>query len=195
MALTRITSQDIKDNVIVNIDINASAAIATTKLADGSVDNTEFQRLGVPTSALASVDDVQAFTNKTITATSNTVAAKSLHSLTTVVNVASATAPSNGQVLTATSSTAATWQTPAGGLAVANFKFNEIPSVLPNGTIDIFPLVSSAASTGVVCVHKNGIRQSPGTTMDFMHLGVTGIQFNAGNIPETGDNLLLDYIT
>src|ERR1035437_1014491 len=36
-----------------------------------------------------------------------------LNSATTVVNVASATAPSSGQVLTATSSTAATWQTPA----------------------------------------------------------------------------------
>lgn len=35
-----------------------------------------------------------------------------LNSATTVVNVSSATAPSNGQVLTATSSTVATWQTP-----------------------------------------------------------------------------------
>ena len=38
-----------------------------------------------------------------------------LNSATTVVNVSSATAPSSGQVLTATSSTAATWQAPAGG--------------------------------------------------------------------------------
>lgn len=38
-----------------------------------------------------------------------------LQSASTTVNVSSATAPSSGQVLTATSSTAATWQTPAGG--------------------------------------------------------------------------------
>jgi hypothetical protein len=38
-----------------------------------------------------------------------------LNSATTVVNVSSATAPSTGQVLTATGSTAATWQTPATG--------------------------------------------------------------------------------
>lgn len=38
-----------------------------------------------------------------------------LRSATTVVAVSGATAPSSGQVLTATSSTAATWQTPSGG--------------------------------------------------------------------------------
>ena len=37
-----------------------------------------------------------------------------LNSATTVVNVSSATAPTSWQVLTATSSTAATWQTPTG---------------------------------------------------------------------------------
>lgn len=38
-----------------------------------------------------------------------------LNSATTVVNTSSATAPTSGQVLTATSSTAATWQTPSSG--------------------------------------------------------------------------------
>ena len=38
-----------------------------------------------------------------------------LNSATTVVNVSSATAPTTGQILTATSGTAATWQTPSGG--------------------------------------------------------------------------------
>lgn len=46
--------------------------------------------------------------------------ASALKSATTTVDVAAATAPSAGQVLTATSSTAATWQTPSsGGLALA----------------------------------------------------------------------------
>ena len=40
---------------------------------------------------------------------------QALASATTSVNVSSATAPSSGQVLSATSSTAATWQSPAGG--------------------------------------------------------------------------------
>lgn len=44
--------------------------------------------------------------------------ADALNSATTVVNVAAATAPTTGQVLTATSGTAATWQTPSGGSAL-----------------------------------------------------------------------------
>lgn len=40
---------------------------------------------------------------------------KALQSATTTVNVSAATAPTSGQVLTATSGTAATWQTPAAG--------------------------------------------------------------------------------
>lgn len=42
--------------------------------------------------------------------------ARAVASATTIVDVASATAPSAGQVLTATSSTAATWQSPAAGV-------------------------------------------------------------------------------
>jgi len=41
--------------------------------------------------------------------------AEALKSATTTVTVSAATAPSSGQVLTATSSTAATWQTPSSG--------------------------------------------------------------------------------
>lgn len=44
--------------------------------------------------------------------------ASGLRTATTVVSVSAATAPSSGQTLVATSSTAATWQTPAGGMAI-----------------------------------------------------------------------------
>lgn len=47
-----VTSTMIVDGTIVNADINASAAIAATKIADGSVDNTEFQYLNGVTSAI-----------------------------------------------------------------------------------------------------------------------------------------------
>lgn len=60
-------------------------------------------------------NSVETFTNKTITDTSNSVAAGKLHSATTIIDVVSATAPTSGQVLTATSGTSATWQTPSGG--------------------------------------------------------------------------------
>jgi len=47
--------------------------------------------------------------------------AEALKSATTTVSVSAATAPSSGQVLTATSSTAATWQTPSGGAGTDTF--------------------------------------------------------------------------
>lgn len=47
--------------------------------------------------------------------TSQSGTTQALESATTTVNVSSATAPTTGQVLTATGSTAATWQTPAAG--------------------------------------------------------------------------------
>jgi hypothetical protein len=63
------------------------------------------------TGAIVGTTNTQALTNKTITDTSNYVMARYLKSLTTSVDVSAAAAPSSGQVLTATSSTAATWQT------------------------------------------------------------------------------------
>lgn len=49
-----------------------------------------------------------------------------LNSATTVVNVSSATAPTTGQVLTATDSTHATWQDPAGGSVTPSMMFSTI---------------------------------------------------------------------
>jgi hypothetical protein len=63
----------IKSGVIVNADINASAAIDATKIADGSVTNTEFQYLGGVTS------DIQTQLNNTVTASStNTLTNKTI---------------------------------------------------------------------------------------------------------------------
>ncbi len=59
-------------------------------------------------------DATQTLTNKTIDSTTNTVTADKLRTATTVVNVNSSAAPTAGQVLTATNSTTANWQTPTG---------------------------------------------------------------------------------
>jgi hypothetical protein len=47
-----IVSTNIIDDTIVNADINSSAAIAATKIANGSISNTEFQYLNGVTSAI-----------------------------------------------------------------------------------------------------------------------------------------------
>jgi hypothetical protein len=59
----------------------------------------------------------ETLTNKTLTDTTNNVNSKGLHSASTVVDVATAVAPTTGQVLTASSGTAAAWVTPAAGFA------------------------------------------------------------------------------
>jgi hypothetical protein len=66
------------------------------------------------TTKVTDLTTAQALTNKTITDSTNNVMAKSLKSATTTVDVSSATAPSTGQVLTATDSTHATWQSTSG---------------------------------------------------------------------------------
>lgn len=71
----------------------------------------------------------------TIAATSSSVT-NALASATTVVDVSAATAPSSGQVLTATSSTTATWQNVSVVLAVVypvgTYYFNETDSTNPS---------------------------------------------------------------
>ena len=64
--------------------------------------------------------------------------ASGMRTATTVVAVSSATAPSSGQVLTATSSTAANWQTPSGGTSnIRDILAGElIPRVTTGGGID-----------------------------------------------------------
>lgn len=77
-------------------------------LATGIVKNTT--TTGVPSIAVAG--DFPTLNQDT---TGKSAKTDALNSATTIVNVAAATAPVLGQVLTATSGTAATWQTPAAG--------------------------------------------------------------------------------
>lgn len=93
-----------------------------------------------PSGTVVGTSDSQALTNKTVTDTSNNVAAKSLHSASTVVDVVAATAPSTGQVLTATDSTHATWQTPSTGA---------LTSKIITATRDMTAGSGSVAYTGV----------------------------------------------
>jgi hypothetical protein len=52
---------------IVNIDIKADAAIDATKIADGTISNTEFQLLNGIASTVVGTSDSQILTNKTLT--------------------------------------------------------------------------------------------------------------------------------
>lgn len=88
----------------------SSATVATQAEVATGTDNT---KMVTPLAATGIDTRTATFTNKTLTDPTNNITAKSLKSATTTVDVSAATAPSSGQVLTATASTTATWQTPA----------------------------------------------------------------------------------
>lgn len=92
---------------------------AGVRATDPSLDPTNWALLGasadfLTSSITAERTAIVALTNKTIAGTTNNVEARSLKSATTTVSVSASAAPISGQVLTATSGTAATWQTPSG---------------------------------------------------------------------------------
>lgn len=80
-----------------------------------SIVNTGTLTLPTSTDTLVARSTADTLTNKTMTSSLNNVTARALFadSGSTTVNVFAAAGPSTGQVLTATSGTTATWQTPA----------------------------------------------------------------------------------
>lgn len=95
------------NNIIDNTDPTKQLKIALDNISTATT-----RTLSVPNASttIVGTDTSDVLTNKTITATNNNVAANGLKSATTVVTVSSATAPSSGQILTAISSTGASWQ-------------------------------------------------------------------------------------
>lgn len=69
---------------------------------------------------------------------------------------------------------------------------NEVPTGTVNGTNPDFIVANNPDPDSSLQVYKNGIRQQAGAGNDFTFATVT-ITFEAGNIPQTGDILLVDY--
>jgi hypothetical protein len=85
-----------------------------------AITNSGTLTLPTATDTLVGRGTTDTLTNKTITDSTNNVTANGLRSATTTVSVSAATAPTSGQVLTASSGTAATWQTPASAISSLN---------------------------------------------------------------------------
>jgi hypothetical protein len=106
-----------------SVDGSANVAFANKFIAQGTTDTglSAAQFLGAlgtgilkntTTTGVLSIAVAGDFPTLNQDTTGKSAKADALNSATTVVNTAAATAPTNGQVLTATGSTAATWQSP-----------------------------------------------------------------------------------
>lgn len=103
------TTKTLTNKTLTSPVINTPTGIVKGDVGLGNVDNTSDA-----TKNAASVT----LTNKTITDSSNNVAATNLVSSGGLITVSSASSPSTGQVLTATSAFAANWQTPASATSI-----------------------------------------------------------------------------
>lgn len=113
-------------------------------------------------------------------------AALGLKTATTTVSIDSATAPTSGQVLTATGSSAATWQSPA---AAPSHATRETPTGSVNGSNTTFTLANTPTA-GSEEVYLNGLLQEPGAGNDYTISGATITYLTA---PATGDVLRVSY--
>ena len=110
-----VNAADITKSVVFNVAGATTATATNLFFAQTTTKNITFPNSSDTLVGKATSDIM---TNKTITDTTNNVAANSLKSATTLVNVAAATAPSSGQLLIATSSTTATWQNISAGISI-----------------------------------------------------------------------------
>jgi hypothetical protein len=109
--------------------------------------------------------------------------ADALDSATTVVNVAAATAPSGGQVLTATDSTHATWQTLA-SIGSLTFTYGSSGAAPASGTF----------TTGTLAVDQNGVVRvctSSGTPGTWARSGAEPWQFWVDDYGAKGDGKIV----
>lgn len=175
MPVTRIPGSLILDGTITDADVAAANK-------DGATGTPSMRTLGTGSQQAAAGDDSRLSDDRT---------ASGLRTSTTVVSISSATAPTTGQILTATSGTAATWQDDS-GFTTANFIDNEIPGGVINGVNDTFTLASTPDAGTNVKLYLNGIYMRQGASEDYIISGLT-ITFAAGQLPQTGDSLVANY--
>jgi hypothetical protein len=174
MALTKLTSYDILDGTLTDADVAAANK-------DGLAAVPSMRTIGTSAVQACAGNDSRLSNDRT---------ASGIRTATTVVAVSPAAAPSAGQVLQATSDAAAEWVT-LDIQSTADLIENEVPTGTVDGTNAEFVLANTPVA-GSVKLYKNGLRMKEGAGVDFTRATVT-ITFAAGQIPQTGDELVCDY--
>ena len=164
-----------------------------SNLSSGTVPDARLSTTGVSANTYGSSTQVPVFTvddkGRISSVTNTTIVSgvtNALKSLTTSVDVSASTAPTVGQVLTATSGTAATWQTAGGG--GGGTAYSETPAGTINGSNVVFTLTNTPAVAAGVLVVLDGIVQYSG--VDYTVSGST-ITFVAA--PATGSSIFAYY--
>ncbi len=145
------------------------------------------------------------------TSGTGSIVATSVASATTNVNVSAATAPTNGQMLTATSSTTATWQTPVPGALVllstqtastsANLQFTTgINNIYSKYIFEFLDLIFSGDTNFVVNTSSNGGSSYDSGATDYSYTfrqykGVSGTAFDSGSNVVNISRILLNSST
>lgn len=110
MSVRKIGYLSLTNNLIDDIDKTKQCKLSLNNISTGT---TRTVNLPNADTTLIGTTTTDTLTNKTIGGSTNTVDANNLKTTGTAVNVSAAAPPITGQVLTATSATAANWQTPS----------------------------------------------------------------------------------
>ncbi len=167
--------------------IKRASATGIAKLTSGVL-----SAVTAPSGNIVGHTDTQTLTNKTITDSTNNVMAKSLKSASTTVDVSAATAPSSGQVLTATSSTTATWQTPA--TAPSDYRVRAYQTGVTALTTSWVSCAFAAENFDTDTMHDNVTNN---TRITFTHAGTYVVGGTVGTVANTvlGGRIRVDGTT
>ena len=176
----------------ITLASNATTAIIDVNESAININNL----LNAPSGAVVGTTGAQTLTGKTLTSATNDIAAKSLHSATTLVNVALAAAPTAGQILTATSATAAIWKDPATGgfnkVSSSNMSSTTSPMYVIMPDMSIIP----AAGTYFVTFSSSGSGTATGADLEYcIYVDGVVVPHSARKMNINGDLVTSNYVT
>lgn len=145
-------------NLIDNVDPTKQLKISLTNISPSTV-----RTLTVPNAntTMVGTDTTDTLTNKTIQGSTNIVDANNLKTTGTSVNISSAVPPTSGQVLTAATTTTATWQTPP----VFNVYLNNLGTVTNPSVTSLKQWYGHATTSTGTIIFDVTINGSDGTAI------------------------------
>lgn len=180
------------NTVTVGYGGTGATTLATGNVLVGQGTSAIIATKAAPTGTFVGTSDAQTLTNKVATAATNDLSARRLFvgSGAGTVSTYSATAPSSGQVLTATAATTATWQTPATAAFAPDrtlFVYQSAGDVSPNWSTleaaitDAASLTPTAANPMIIVMYPGTYSEATPLTIP-PYVTVSGIASTQSNV-------------